>query len=125
MIGELLARYAWMPGVCWRCEQVTQVTVTGEIVGADGTAFDLVACALCLVRMDQIHSACREREYRLRTPPTTADEVVAYYRPAIRDAVHEAALREWLNGLLDEMPEPDVARLVYGVRGTVHLPEAC
>lgn len=112
---------AWSPGVCWKCEAVEFVAVVGTVYDGTGTAaYCLTACGVCVIRLSQIHGAAMHRS--LRDPKTSA-ELAAYYVPVMRRPEQEAELRAWVDSLMEPMPEPNIARLVYGVRGTVTTPE--
>lgn len=108
---RLLASYLWHQGVCWRCGHTDLVAAVGEL-----WSLPLTACGVCLLRLDQIAAATRERAARAPLSPP----VVPASTPNIaRAAVDETALRTWLRALMEPVWLPDgSATGSYTVRGS-------
>jgi hypothetical protein len=121
---RLLATYTWQPGICWRCERTALVAAVGEVCGVVD-AVPLTACGLCVLRLDQIAGAARERNARScrsLTEPALLPVPVPVPVPALpvpRDERTEAALRAWLDVLMEPIRRPDgSATGTYIVRGS-------
>jgi hypothetical protein len=55
---DLLQRYAYRPGVCWRCEH------PGLVSGLTGwLPPELLTCPVCILRLDQIRNAAAQRQH--------------------------------------------------------------
>ncbi len=109
---QLLSGYTWRSGACWRCEWTALVAEVGEWCSPT-ESLPLTACALCVVRMDQLAAAARDRAARRKgsiarsLPPTSWPEH------------HEAGLRAWLDALMEPVLGHDgTATGVYVVRGS-------
>ena len=120
----LWGSYVWAPGICFRCGAVAPVAACGEIYSAvTGTAVVIEACAACLIAMEHIHVA-RSWWERQGICPQTAEELAAYFAPAARSEEHSQWLREWAGSLLVQLDADTVADLLFGVHGSVEVPEA-
>jgi len=98
---QLLSRYVFRQGVCWRCEEPSLVAGLTDLM-PDGQV-----CPLCVIRLDQLQQADFQRHAMSVTGRTLTDEEAAALWPRPRTAEEEAPLRAWLTGLmrpLDGMP---------------------
>jgi hypothetical protein len=116
--------YVWSPGICFRCGKVAPVAACGEIHSAvTGTRSVIESCAACLIAIEHIHTA-RVRWDRQGIRPQTPEELTNDFVTAARNKEHAQWLREWLADLLVQLDADTVADLLFGVRGSVEIPEA-
>ncbi|MBV9026459.1 MAG: hypothetical protein JO362_22300 [Streptomycetaceae bacterium] len=121
---ELWGSYLWSPGICFRCGAVAPVAACGEIhSAATGTCSVIESCAACLIAMEHIHTA-RIRWQRQGIRPQTPEELTNYFVTAARSPENAQWLREWLAHLLVQLDADTVDALVFGVRGSVEIPDA-
>ncbi|MFM9583571.1 hypothetical protein [Streptomyces caniscabiei] len=69
---ELWGRFDWQNGSCFRCEQTgVPVAEIGDITVAD-RAFPLLACQVCVFRLEQLHWTMSERAIRRQRASSSA-----------------------------------------------------